>query len=535
MSIRVRDSFDVLITAGRVIDGTGNPWFRGDVGIRGDRIAAMGRLAGASATTVIDARGKIVCPGLVDAHVHGDLALFMDPLHEPAIRQGVTTYIIGQDGVAMAPASPAVLAYMCRYTAGFSGGAEWLARSESERLRWSSMDEYLSCFDRRCAVNVACLVPNGNVRMEVMGLATREPSADELARMQRRVSEAMEQGAVGLSSGLDYIPSLYAREAELAELCKAIEPYTGVYVTHMRRYDPAGVAESLGEVFRIGTAAQVGVHVSHFNSQAGLVLPLLDEARRAGVDVTFDLYCYLAGSSILAMNALPGWVQEGGLDATLKRLRDPALWPRLREWFAAPARPLDGVRISYAGNPQWRAFEGMTLMEAASVDAPGPVDSARVGEFIRDILVASEMAVGCIAPHRQRGEADIRGLMNHPTMMGGSDAIFTGSRPHPRGCGCCARYLGHYVREGVWSLETAVMRLAAHPARRFGLRDRGLLAQGMAADVVVFDPETISDRATFEDGRQLATGVEHVLVNGEVVLHAGQRTKALPGRGLRRG
>jgi N-acyl-D-amino-acid deacylase len=535
MSIRVRESFDVLITAGRIIDGTGNPWFRGDIGVRRDRIAAIGKLSGASARVVIDAKDRIVCPGLVDAHVHGDLALFMDPLHEPAIRQGVTTYIIGQDGVAMAPASPAVLDYMCRYTAGFSGGAEWLRRPEGDRLHWSSMDEYLSCFDGRCALNVACLVPNGNVRMEVMGLATRAPTTDELADMQRRIREAMEQGAVGLSSGLDYIPSLYAQEAELAELCKAIEPYGGVYVTHMRRYDPAGVAGSLGEVFRIGESAGVGVHVSHFNSQAGLVLPLLDDASRRSIDVTFDLYCYLAGSSILAMNVLPAWVQEGGIDATLKRLRDPATWPRLREWFAAPRVPLESVRLSYVASPQWRRFEGMTLREAVAAGADGQADPEQVGRFILDILTASDMAVGCVVPHRFRGEEDIRGLMRHPAMMGGSDAIFTGSRPHPRGCGCCARYLGHYVREGVWSLETAVMRLAAHPARRFGLRDRGLLAPGMAADIVVFDPAAITDRATFDDGRTLGTGVEHVLVNGELVLRAGQRTAALPGRGLRRG
>ncbi len=535
MSIRVRESFDVLIRGGRIIDGTGNPWFHGDVGVRGDRVAAVGRLGAASARVVIDATGKVVCPGLVDAHVHGDLALFTDPLHEPAIRQGVTTYIIGQDGVAMAPASPAVLHYMCRYTAGFSGGADWLARPESDRPHWSSMDEYLSCFDRRSALNVACLVPNGNVRLEVMGLATRVPTADELSAMQRRISEAMEHGAVGLSSGLDYIPSLYAQEAELAELCKAIEPFGGVYVTHMRRYDPAGVVDALGEVLRIGERTGVAVHVSHFNSQAALVLPRLDEARKRGIDVTFDLYCYLAGSSILAMNTLPGWVQEGGIDATVKRLRDPAVRVRLREWFAAPARPIEGVRLSYVANPAWRRFEGQTLVEAAGAGTSGSLDPARLGEFICDILAESDMAVGCIAPHRQRSEDDIRALMNHPGMMGGSDAIFTGSRPHPRGCGCCARYLGHYVREGTWGLETAVMRLAAHPARRFGLRDRGLLAPGMAADVVVFDPSTIADRATFEDGKQLAVGVEHVLVNGELVLHAGQRTPALPGRGLRRG
>src|SRR4051794_12277792 len=241
------NTFDVLITNGRVIDGTGNPWFVGDVGVRGDRVAAVGKLTGATARVTLDAKGKVVCPGFVDAHVHGDLALFMDPEHEAAVRQGVTTYVLGQDGVAMAPASPRVLDYMCRYTAGFSGGAEWLRRPADERLSWSSMDEYLSCFDRRTALNVVSLIPNGNVRMEVMGLETREPTPEELRSMQHLVREAMEQGAVGLSSGLDYVPSLYALEAELAALCEAIAPYGGVYVTHMRRYDPDGVEGSLGE------------------------------------------------------------------------------------------------------------------------------------------------------------------------------------------------------------------------------------------------------------------------------------------------
>jgi N-acyl-D-amino-acid deacylase len=531
-------TFDVLITNGRVIDGTGTPWFRADVGVRGGRIAAVGKLGGASSRVTIDAGDRVVCPGFVDAHVHGDLALFMDPDHEPAVRQGVTTYVIGQDGVAMAPASPRVLDYVCRYTAGFSGGAEWLRLPADQRPGWSSMDEYLSCFDRRTALNVVCLIPNGNVRMEVLGLETRPPAADELRAMQRLVRDAMEQGAVGLSSGLDYIPSLYAEEAELAALCEAIAPYGGVYVTHMRRYDPTGVAGSLGEVFRIGSHAGCGVHVSHFNSRADLVLPILDEARKGGVDVTFDLYCYLAGSSLLGMYGLPPWVQEGGIEATVARLKDRSVWPRLLEWFRSPKVPLESIRLSYAASPEWKRYEGMTPREAV-----GEPHDARdlslmpeqMGEFICNALTASEMAVGVVVPHRNRGEEDVRGLMRHPAMMLGSDGIFTGSRPHPRGCGCVARYLGHYVREGVWSLETAVQRLAAHPAARFGLRDRGLLRAGMAADVVVFDPDAIEDRATFADGRQLATGVEHVLVNGELVLHGGRRTAARPGRGLRRG
>jgi N-acyl-D-amino-acid deacylase len=514
--------FDVLITGGRIVDGTGNPGFSADVGISGDRIAALGKLDHAAASIKIDAAGKIVAPGFIDAHVHGDLALLADLYHEPAIRQGVTTYLLGQDGVAMAPASAATLTYMRRYTAGFSG-IPTLSQA------WSSMAEYLACFDRRCALNVACLVPNGNLRLETLRLETRRPTADELRRMGRLLCEALEQGAVGLSTGLDYIPSRYAETEELIALCREMAPYGGVYVTHMRRYDPVGVLGSMDEVFRIGREAGVPVHISHFNSRAELVLPKLDEALREGIEVTFDLYCYLAGSSILGMVALPPWVQEGGIEPTVARLSDPTVRHRMSDWSEKPRGPLEKVRLSFVAAEPYRRYEGKTLQQAAEEAGVGLLD------FICDVLVASDMAVGCVAPHLNRSEQDIEDLMRHPAMMGGSDGIFTGSRPHPRGCGCFARYLGYYVRERrTWTLEQAVQRLAAHPAARYGLYDRGLLRPGLAADVVVFDPERIADRSTFEDGRPLAEGVEHVLVNGELVLHQGKRTPALPGQALQR-
>jgi N-acyl-D-amino-acid deacylase len=519
--------FDVLITDGRVVDGGGNPWFRADVGIQAGRIAAIGQLSKAEARIRLDAADKVVAPGFIDAHVHGDLMLLADPLHEPAIRQGVTTYILGQDGVAMAPASPATLDHMRRYTAGFSGNPPL----GNNGYNWSSLAEYLACFERRCAVNVACLIPNGNLRMEVIGLATRPPTADEIKQMGRLVREGMEQGAVGLSSGLDYIPSRYATTEELAALCREMAPFGGVYVTHMRRYDMEGVRESMDEVFRIGREGGVAVHISHFNSRAELVLAKLDEGRAAGLDVTYDLYCYLAGSSILAMVALPPGVQEGGVDATLTRLADPAVREHLRSAPQdKPRGSMEDVRLSYVASPEYRHFEGQVLGKAARDAGVDLLD------FICDVLVASRLAVGCVAPHRNRTEEDVRQLMRHPAMMAGSDGIYTGGRPHPRGCGCFARYLGHYVRDArTWTLEQAVQRLSAHAAQRFGLRDRGLLCEGLAADVVVFDPDTIADRSTYEDGKRLAVGVEHVLVNGEPVLLSGQRTEALPGRALRRG
>jgi len=235
------------------------------------------------------------------------------------------------------------------------------------------------------------------------------------------------------------------------------------------------------------------------------------------------------------MVALPPWVQEGGVGPTVERLRDPAVRARLHESFVAPRGPLEQVRLSHVAAPAYRHHEGQALGQAVR-QAVGRCDPGALGAFVCDVLVASEMAVGCIAPHLRRSEQDVIDLLRHPAMMAGSDGIFVGGFPHPRGCGCFARYLGHHVRgDRAWTLEQAVQHLSAHAARRFGLKDRGLLREGFAADVVVFDPATVSDRSTFDEGRALAVGVEHVLVNGELVLHAGKRTGALPGRGLKRG
>jgi N-acyl-D-amino-acid deacylase len=313
-------------------------------------------------------------------------------------------------------------------------------------------------------------------------------------------------------------------------LCREIAPSGGIYVSHIRSYTPEGVFAALDEVEQIATDSGVAVHVSHFNSLADQVLPRIDAMRQRGIDITFDLYCYLAGSSVLAVVALPPWVQEGGAEATMARLRDAQVRQQLRDWFASPRVPLEPVRLSYVQAGEYQRYEGKTLEQAAR-------EAGRdIGTLVCDILVASGMAACCIAPHNpRRVEADIRALMRHPAMMAGSDGIFTGRFPHPRGWGCFARYLGHYVREQVWTVEECVQKLSAHAARRYGLKDRGLLRERMAADVIVFSPEEITDHATFENGRAPAMGMEHVIVSGEMVLHTGQRTRALPGRALKRG
>jgi N-acyl-D-amino-acid deacylase len=345
----------------------------------------------------------------------------------------------------------------------------------------------------------------------------------------------MEQGAVGLSSGLDYIPSLYADQAELTELCREIAPFGGIYVTHMRGYWPHNIEASMNEVAGIGRDAGCGVHISHFNSLAEQAIPLLDAMRSRGVDTTFDLYCYVAGSTILGMVTLPPEVQGGGADATLERLRDPTTVEQLHDWWLKPRIPLDTIRLACVPHADYRQYEGRTLAQAVQ-ERFGEVTPENLGRFVCEILVACDLAVGCVVPHfKPRSEADVKALTRHPAMMGGSDGIFIGARPHPRGTGCFARYLGPYVREGVWSLEEAIAHCSWHAARRYGLSQRGQIQPGWAADLFVFDPATIADTSTYDNGRALAVGVRDVLVNGQFVLRDGQRTSQRPGRGLKRG
>ena len=514
--------FDTLLRNGHVVDGSGCELQPVDVALQNGRIAKIGDLFHAKAETILDCTGLVVTPGFIDAHVHGDLALLADPDHPPAVRQGVTTYLCGQDGVAFAPGSEQTQRYMRRYTAGFNGNFPTLGRA------WTNVDELLSQFDGTTAVNVATLVPNGNVRMEVMGLENRRATGDELSRMRKIVREGMEQGAVGLSSGLDYIPSLYADEKELTELCREIVPFGGVYVTHMRGYTPENAPAALEEVFVIGRDAECKVHVSHFNCLAKQTIPLLDEFNRDGVNVTFDMYPYLYGSTTVAMLTLPPEVCEGGIDATLARLKDPAVRKELVATFANPRFPLGTIRLASCPHPEWVKYEGMTLKEAAG--------SASICDYVCDLLIATDLAAGCVIRHyHERQEPDIQKFMRDHRMMAGSDGIFVGGKPHPRGTGSFARYLGHHVRIGDWPVEDAVRKCSGAVAERFGLKDRGLVKEGYIADIAVWNPRTMKDRSTYEDGKLLAEGMKHVFVNGEAVLLHERPTGKRPGRGLRRG
>ncbi len=518
--------FDLILKNGWVIDGSGGPPFQADLGVSGSKVAALGNLQGVvDAGKILDVTDRYVVPGFIDAHVHGDLVLLADPVHLPALKQGVTTYVIGQDGSAFAPASPATMAYMRQYTAGFNANPPGLD------CNWNSVEEYLQRFDGTTALNVAYLIPNGNLRMEVMGLDPRPASEDEIRAMRAIVRRGMDEGAVGLSTGLDYIPSRYANAREIAALCEEIVPLNGVYVTHMRGYGP-DAAVGMREVYEICKLSGVAGHVSHYNGPAALLLPLMDQGTALGLDLTFDTYPYLAGSTILGMVALPPWVQEGGIEATVARLGDPGVRSKLNaEWFArGTPYPLETTTIAMVADPGWQWAEGYTVVEAA---AKAGLSS---GDFVCEILRVSGMMVGIVGFRAgDRTDEDVRAIMKHPGHMAGSDGIFCGGYPHPRGWGAFARYLGRHTRDlGDYSWAEAVTHLSAHAARRFGLHDRGLLRPGFAADIAVFDPVTIADRSTYAAGRATAIGVDHVIVNGCLALEAGEPTGATPGRALRR-
>ena len=415
---------------------------------------------------------------------------------------------------------------MRRYTAGFNGDP-----SDVE-TDWNSVESYLARFDRQVAINVAYLIPNGNVRIEVMGHDPRPATDDDIKAMQRLVLEGMDAGAVGLSTGLDYLPSRHADAREIAGLCEVIAPLDGVYVTHMRAYGP-NAKVGMDEVYEIARSSGIASHISHYNGPANLLLPLIDEGLAMGLDLTYDTYPYLAGSTILGMVALPAWVQEGGIEPTLERLNDRRIRDRLlSEWFPnLPQYPLEKMHLSMIADPGWRWAEGLTVTDAATKAGLVP------GEFVCEILVASGLAVGVVNFRaNDRTEEDVRAILRHPSHMAGSDGIFVGGFPHPRGWGAFARYLGHHTRTlNDYSWPEAITHLVGHAARRYRLTDRGVVRPGYVADLALFDPLSVGDRSTYASGRTLAEGVKHVIVDGVLALEDGEPTGATPGRALRRG
>jgi N-acyl-D-amino-acid deacylase len=525
---------DALIRGGRVLDGSGQPAFVADVGIEGDRIVEVGPDSGRTAARTIDADGLYVCPGFIDMHTHSDVQLLAHPEHDCKVRQGVTLDVIGQDGLGYAPTTPAVMDQLRRQLVGWNDdppGFDWGFRT---------VDQYLARFDERAAINVAYLAPHGTLRMIAVGMDDRPATDAELARMKSLVAEAMDQGAVGLSSGLTYVPGMFGSDDEIVELCKVIAPYGGYYCPHHRNYGKRAI-EAYSDCISIARRANVPLHIAHAHvsfecnrGRASELLARIDAARAAGTEVTFDAYPYVVAATYLHA-VLPSWVSEGGHKATLERLANPALRARLTTELERTGSDgfhdltVDWSRIVVSGvrREDNRRFVGLSVEAAAKVAGRSPID------FFCELLVSEELGVSSLL--HIGIEENVRTMLAHPAQTGGSDGILVGDRPHPRGWGTFPRYLGVYVRElGLASWEEMVRRLTSQPAARLGLRDRGLVRTGMAADLVCFDPASVRDAATFENPRAYPEGIPHVMVNGKLVIDGGRHTGALAGRALRR-
>ncbi|MDE2854226.1 MAG: D-aminoacylase [Chloroflexota bacterium] len=519
---------DIIIRNGRIVDGSGNPWYYGDVGVSGDIIETIGDLSAAQAARVIDARGKIVCPGFMDMHALSDIMLLAEPEHEGKIRQGITTELLGNDGLSYAPVSPPILEELRRYLSGLYGNPDiaW---------DWSSVRDYLSRFDGNAAVNIAYLIPQCVLRLAAMGWQRRPPTAREIAVMQALIERGMEDGAVGFSTGLSYPPNSYADTAELIELCRTVAKHNGFYVTHMRNYFD-GIFEALKEAIRIGREAQVPVMISHLKigsarhqGKAGEILALIERARRDGVDVTMNCYPYQAGSGPL-FRLLPDWSAQGGPEAMAARLSQR----RTRRAIAAYFREADFdwrvCAIAAVGSEINKPLEGQTFDRAIGESGLDPVD------FICDLLLQEDFEVSIInfAGNEDAAAADIKAVMTHPATMVCTDGLLTGRSPHPRTFGAFARYLRLYAREQrALSWEEAIRKITSLPAQQLRLGRRGLLKRGFMADIVVLDPERVADRSTFEEGRRCAEGIDAVIVNGRLTLDGGRHTAATAGRALR--
>ncbi|WP_153411858.1 N-acyl-D-amino-acid deacylase family protein [Nocardia macrotermitis] len=524
----------MLIRGANVVDGTGSPGFRGDVVVAGGRItelAGPGTIAGAD--RVLDCENLVLAPGFIDMHAHSDLHLLTEPGHFPKISQGITTEVIGQDGLSYAPIDAATLAVVRRQIAGWNGNPADLDFS------WHTVGEYLDRLDAGITPNAAYLVPQGTLRLLVVGSERRPATAREIGRMCALLAEGLAQGAVGMSSGLTYTPGMYADTAELAALCEVVAAADGFYAPHTRSYG-AGALEAYAEMIGLARTTGCAVHLTHatmnFGENRGRapeLLTMIDDALAQGCDISLDTYPYLPGSTTLSA-LLPSWASAGGPDATLARLADPA--DRARITDDVTVRGSDGchgvtvdwetIQISGVADPDLSEYVGRRIADIAVAQDVPPV------EVFFDLLLRDELAT-TILQHVGH-EENVRAIMRHSRHMGGSDALLVGDRPHPRAWGTFPRYLGHYVRElGVLGLEECVHHLTGRPAQRLRLRMRGLIRPGHAADLVLFDPETICDTATFEQPKQQARGITHVLVNGEFAIDGGTPTGALAGRALR--
>jgi len=545
---------DVLIAGGSVIDGTGADGFAADVAIVGDRLRILPRAAHeeapgkASGTpvvgtddrhagTVIDANGLVVAPGFIDLHSHSGLMLFADPRHEPKVRQGVTTELIGVDGNSYAPFQRHEdLEAFVELNAGLDGDARWT--SPAFTYDWTTVAGHLGRLDGGVAVNVGYLVGNSALRASVVGWDERPASDREIASMRAMLREGLEEGAFGVSSGLDYPPGSYADTAELAALSEEAGGHGGIYHTHVRYQLGDRYLDPFREAIDIGRRASAPAHITHFYHRATYpggpepMLELVESARIEGLDVTFDSYPYEWSSTRLLIE-LPGWAQSGGPGPLRDRLRDTSTRARIAHevgtrWASVGIDVAADIRLGNFRTPDHRRWEGRTL--AAVADELGTEPAQALAQLLlMEGLHLNEVRSG-------PSPATLPSFVAHPVGMVGTDSVFIADLPSPRTYGSYPRILGEFVRDReLLPLTEAIRKMTSAPAARLGLRDRGVLRDGAFADIVVFDPIRVRSLATYDQPKAFPEGIEHVFVNGIQVVDAGRLTGALPGRALRSG
>lgn len=529
-------AFDLLIRNGWIVDGTGAAKVKGDIGIVGDEIAAIGDLRGAEAGRTVDADGMIVTPGFIDVHVHSELALLGGPDQYAPLRMGVTTQLASPDGFSWAPLDGEQIKEMKDYLATFY---------EDDCIDASkpmSIDELLALFEGKLPANLVLQVPHGSIRQAVLNWETRPANDGEIAEMVRLTRDWMERGAKAFATGLEYEPMRRADLRELVALSRAVAEYGGIYVAHQRGY-AHNIKTGCEETFAIGVQAGIPVHISHLTIDPAAASEL-ERGADAGADVTFDMYPYTAGSTHLLLN-LPPFAQEGNPRQVRERLADPGFRKRIAA-HVEQAFPADLVRFASVGRqrpanrggaefapaPDWigaiRDWEGRMLgdvREELGID---------LTDLVCDLIVHTEYPSLMIFHWPKERHRYLEDTYKHPLHMVSTDGIYAGVSPHPRGFGTYPKIFREIVAERGWlTLEQAVYKMTAFPAERFGIERRGKLAKGCYADIVVFDPERIRDRATFEKPRQDPEGIRHVLVNGRPVLEDGRAVPGNPGRIVR--
>jgi N-acyl-D-amino-acid deacylase len=532
-----QSGYDLLIRNGHIVDGTGSPWYTGDVAVQGGRIAAVGPLLGVSAADTIDAAGLVVAPGFIDMLGQSDLTILVNPHLPSKIFQGITTEFTGEGG-SVAPLNDRIIA------------ADRLSYDHYQiNPDWRTLGQYFARLEREgIGINVGDYVGATQVRRMVVGDDDRQPTADELATMKGLVADAMREGAVGLSTSLQYPPAPYAKTEELIALASEAARFGGVYATHMRS-ESKDILPALDEAIRIGREAKLPVEIWHIKvagksnwGRMGQVVAKIDSARRAGVDVAADTYAYTAWfNSLSAM--VPPWAHDGGTAKLIERLRDPAARRRIRHDMLTPnswennewqdIRGPDAILIGAVQNPALRPLQGKTLAEIARQKKADPID-ALLDLLIEDQAYTYVAVFGMAEPDVVLALKQPWVSINNDSQGTAPDGILGQEHPHPRAYGTFPRILRKYVREGKQlSLEDAIRKFSSLPAQRMHLADRGVLKAGMWGDIVVFDPAQVRDLATFAKPNQLSEGMRWVLVNGVPVIAAGKPTGKLPGKVLR--